>query len=286
MPGKSTLLALPREIRDEIYLAVLRTPASPPKSPREAGPRFKETCHRSNQLIFYPIKLNTETSAEPLSRCCWQTKHEILDLLQSPHFAVEKPFELDVMVHDRMLWPTWTHVPSRTRHMKCLQVNLRFFKIGNVMKLIKDKPGPHPLVVTLFTLLNRLLHHGTGFIYQGSGTLGLEIDDIFISVFYGSDGKRPELYVDSWKIYIYRQLCKKVHLLTGLSQGVLLGKVQRVIVGYGHEMEEYTVCGGRPYYSIARSWRSYGFVWGPNAAMKVEKVESSTIASEAYNIKC
>lgn len=137
--SQHNLLTLPREVRDQIYLAVLQTPSPPPPSPKDAGPRSAGYClelphHGCN---FYPPAADPHYASETLLLCNHQTNAEIRELL-ARHETRGLDFRLDVMTQGYNFWPTWTLLPGPVTHIRNLEVDVRIFDVhlGNFEPLL------------------------------------------------------------------------------------------------------------------------------------------------------
>lgn len=117
------LLTLPREIRDDIYLAVLQSPSEPPQSPEDAGPRFAgfgSDLERGNN-VFYPTAVYPRYACQSLQACNHQMNIEVRELLDR-HDTSQRglDFKLDLMIHHCDIWPTWTLLPGPIAHIRNL----------------------------------------------------------------------------------------------------------------------------------------------------------------------
>ena len=127
-PKQSTLLMMPREIRDQIYAAFMRTRYSPPKGTRDTNSR----CRLGGG--HYPRNLG---SLSALSQCSRQIRKELKQLCASQGFAKAAVNELDVIVDSSGAYPTWTILAHpEIRRMEHLRVNLR------IMNWVRGDRGP------------------------------------------------------------------------------------------------------------------------------------------------
>lgn len=122
----SSLLSLPREIRDQIIEYVLVSSREPPRNPaHETESRLNHT----GQDALRPPKISHETyNTSGLLGTNTQLRDETHDRLR----GLRVTYTLDVMVVDHELWPTWTCCPSRTSGpIDKVRINLRFFSNTN-----------------------------------------------------------------------------------------------------------------------------------------------------------
>jgi hypothetical protein len=122
----SSLLSLPRELRDHIIEYVISSYSAPPQAPEH------DTCSRQEatdasairpaisppHVLYHAYGLllaNRQLNAETRSR---------LEKSRSP-------YSLDVMVVGGELWPSWTCCPARASSIDAVDVTLRFFPDGD-----------------------------------------------------------------------------------------------------------------------------------------------------------
>ena len=58
-----------------------------------------------------------------------------------------------------------------------------------------------------------------------------------------------------------------------VHQGLLSGRIQNLRVCYGDTLKVYSTDGIRPNDTPSNEWKRYGFVWGIDERMKVEKTD-------------
>lgn len=122
----SSLLSLPREIRDQIIEYVVLCDNKPPRNPaHETEPRLNHT----GQDALRPPKISSKTyNASGLLGTNTQIRDETQDRLRQ----LKLTYTLDVMVVDHELWPTWTCCPARTSGLiDRVEITLRFFSNAN-----------------------------------------------------------------------------------------------------------------------------------------------------------
>ena len=145
------LLTFPREIRDLIYVALLRIPNIPPSSPQDAGPRFhpigKYECstiylsaerfpgHQNINLLMSNRQISAEFS------CALKTRNAV------------KHIKLDCMIKGVCIWPTWIISPGDAKNIRTMEIDMRLW----------DKPITGistPAVASFVRLLHRFLRYG------------------------------------------------------------------------------------------------------------------------------
>ncbi|KAL8790342.1 MAG: hypothetical protein Q9213_000694 [Squamulea squamosa] len=188
------------------------------------------------------------------------------------------------MLKGYMLWPTWINLPFPVAKMEHLQANLRLFDVKTSDMLFWANGGPGLVFVVLFTLLNRLLHHGPRFVYKEGETKGLKIDVLTLNLLPGYGETLQPDYNDAYPLQACRErtekenkkmfnfICWHMHAL--VNQGLLSCKVKTVRICYRDEIKTYSVDEKTPDAAPSAEWKSYGFVWGANEGMQVEKVDS------------
>ncbi|KAL8911685.1 MAG: hypothetical protein Q9172_007629 [Xanthocarpia lactea] len=182
--------------------------------------------------------------------------------------------------------------------MDHLQADLRLFDVKDGSGLFWGAGGPGLVFLVLFSLLNRLLHHGPRFIHREGEVRGLQVDMLTINMLpgygevLGPDDDRFEDGPDALQVCqdyleldhskIFRNFCSLLHHV--ISQGLLSQKVKTVRVHHRSEMEEYCVPAGLPDKEPSDEWKRWGFVWGVDHKMKVEKVEPSADLEQLHRL--
>lgn len=127
----SSLLKLPREIRDLIIDLVVTDRRQPPRDSRdvpESSRRTIQTWEYRSWVGLQDILFETDqphASASGLLCASQQLNRETLESLDRRPQA-ERAYSLDLMfVAERELWPTWTYVPVQSRSIDQLDVDIR-----------------------------------------------------------------------------------------------------------------------------------------------------------------
>ncbi|KAL8986099.1 MAG: hypothetical protein Q9205_000349 [Flavoplaca limonia] len=277
----------------EIYSLLLDSSDTPPSSHGETGLRYKEAVADRvfhNRNIFYPPPAIYREPILALSHSNGQIRQEIVKSIASACLTKCETCELDVMLRGCMLWPTWTKPPISTAKVEYMAVNLRLFDVTRGGGLFWGNGGPGLTFVVLFRLLNRLLHHGPRFLYKDGESQSFEIQTLVLNVLPGY-GKVPcpddeyfknqddpvvtcKQYVEEEYRRIYQHICGNIHMV--IHQGLLSGKIQTLKVCHGDTVRVYSTDGIKPNDTPSTEWESYGFVWGINERMKVEKIDCQT----------
>ncbi|KAL8845783.1 MAG: hypothetical protein Q9221_009081 [Calogaya cf. arnoldii] len=285
MACQHTFFTLPREVRDEIYTLVLNSPAPPPVSPKEAGPRYREKVndswsdHPDPRSVFYPLPSKHVGTIAALSQCNRQLRKELQEFGTSSYLNKNLTYEIDAMLRGEKLWLTWTNFPYPVTKIDHLRVNLRLFDIYNGGGLFWGCGGPGTTFVVLYRALNRLLNHGPGFFYKHGEDHSLKIDTMTINVLHGyRQGSQPNPVVSHKRLIedrkkIYRFICQELHHV--VLQGLLSERVRTLKVCDGDIMQKCTTDGIEPRAEVTNEWIKWGFHWGVDEAMKIAKVESS-----------
>ena len=167
-----TILELPREIRDLIYMAVFNSELSPPASPAECrhdrnqisseyGPSeyFGEHC---NHYPMEPVSI----SCSGLLLTCRQVRAEVLDVIARLKVQNQLQYKIDCIIEDEKFFcPTWLSVPVVSFDIDTVEVNFRIFGQRNGRcGFTPGDGGPSFLIWSLFALLNRFLERGPNFL--------------------------------------------------------------------------------------------------------------------------
>ncbi|KAI4252875.1 MAG: hypothetical protein L6R42_007797, partial [Xanthoria sp. 1 TBL-2021] len=121
-------LSLPREVRDRIYELILDFEVEPSEAPDEDAERG--TVHPKFSNILAPQQL-PPTSTANLLRCNRQIFHELSQTISRCDITYKLVLMLKGMKEDRShatvgICPTWTKLPASLRHLKYVDVNIRF----------------------------------------------------------------------------------------------------------------------------------------------------------------
>lgn len=122
----SSLLSLPREIRDQIIEHVIFFRKKPPKNPAH------ETESRQNLTGQDALRPPTISSRIYNASGLLGTNTQLRDETQNRLRQLKLAYSLDVMVVDNELWPTWTCCPARISDpIDRVNISLRFFSKSN-----------------------------------------------------------------------------------------------------------------------------------------------------------
>ncbi|CAL8584278.1 hypothetical protein XPA_009882 [Xanthoria parietina] len=290
-----SFLQLPRELRDDIYTLLLNSLADPPASPKAAGIRYREVVtsrtHLNDKCIFYPPPLSRNGPAAALSQCNRQLRQELNDLVTSSHRTKDVTCTVDVMLKSCLLWPTWTSLPPPVATVDHLEINLRLFdlKCGRGLFWCYGEPGA--TFVVLFRALNRLLHHGPRFLYKDGESQSLKINTLTINVLHGYGTvtqpdhiwflERDDLElqyersVERDREQIYDFISQRLQQV--VSHGLLSEQIQILRVCDGDTVQKFATEGVPLTATPPDEWIRWGFDWGVDEMMKVEKIESSDL---------
>ncbi|KAI4181795.1 MAG: hypothetical protein L6R41_006398 [Letrouitia leprolyta] len=292
MSSKHSLLTLPSEIRNQIYILVHDASAAPPKSPADAGPRYLEAVKGfGRRSVLYPIPSIRNESILALSLCSRQLKQELHEIISNPSNIKNTTHELDLMLQGCRIWPTWTNLSYPVAEMEHLKVNLRLFDVKSGGGLFWGCGGPGLTFVVLFRAMNRLLHHGPHFLYSRKTMSPMKIGTFTLNVLHGY-GTTPTPTDNMFKSHDDPELkCKdfivleqsriydhiRSHLQQVVASGLLTGKIQTVQICDGEGIKALSTVGITPSNEPTDEWLDYGFIWGVDKDMKVEKVESKDV---------
>lgn len=122
----SSLLLLPREIRDQILEHVILFNKTPPKNPAH---ETESRLNLTGQDALRPPTISLKTyNASGLLRTNAQLRSETQNRLQQ----LKLIYTLDVMVVDHEIWPTWICCPARiSGPIDEVNITLRFFSNAN-----------------------------------------------------------------------------------------------------------------------------------------------------------
>lgn len=268
------LLTLPREIRDDIYLAVLQLPSEPPPSPEDAGPRIagfgSELPEGKN--VFYPTDVYPKYACQNLQACNHQMNTEVREVLVR-HDRLERGWDckLDLMIHYCDIWPTWTLLPGPITHIRNLEVEMRIFDNCHGNQFGADG-GPGRIIRPLFQLLSGLFHHGPQFVYKGSFDRQLDVDTMVFTI--RDQMLNNELRKDAVEagsppgvLSIGRRSNRSTLLLLCMlskiaGSGTLFGRVSKIKVDTNKGVKEISVPGWGLAQETVDLWDDYGFHWG------------------------
>lgn len=268
------LLSLPREIRNAIYIAAIHTPRDPPDSPDEAGSRYKkEFTNIWNRAVYYPTGPSSWPSHVSLILCNRQVRSEILEILNRESRRLT--CQLDCMLKQRALWPTWISYPGLPQTIDHLEMNLRLFDVGDGGTLFWGSGGPGVMFAPLFSMLNHFIHHGPQFIYTGPRRHVPRLETLMINISYEdrtnfehelSDHQRTR-----YRGRIFRMFACMLKMVA--YHGVLVGKIERIGVRWGdRESVVETGSFGRAE-GVSEEWERNGFHWGCDPSLTSGPIE-------------
>lgn len=141
---RATLLHLPRELRDLVYLYLVDDTRLPPNDPDHAGDRE------------FHSKINFEASSPrpallQLKLCCKQTYAEVQYALSKHASCYPRSAHLDVMVKGSVIWPTWISLPNSPQLLPTFDIDLRLFEAKN--RGSEFSTGAYRALWSLFNLL-------------------------------------------------------------------------------------------------------------------------------------
>ena len=228
-PSCLSFLALPREIRDEIYINLfLQSKNVRPADAWEFQYHFADPRKRPDRQVAYPGTL-PHIASLPLLACCRQIRQETQAILARKDVAERRGatvYELDCIVESSTLLPTWIRLPASLASTHILEIDFRFTPRPDGIA------GPFRFL-PVFHLLQRLLLHGP--------------------YFHEREGQRAEVYIDSLILHISTESLawrgtdegdQAVHsrleriweaFLALESYGLLSGQIGRMQLHYGEE---------------------------------------------------
>ena len=266
------LLTLPREIRDDIYLAVLQLPSEPPPSPEDAGPRFAGFGSelQEGKSVFYPTDVYPKYACQSLQACNHQMNAEVREVL-GRHDTSQRGlnFKLDLMIQNCNVWPTWTLLPGPITHIRNSEVEMRIFDNCHGNQFGGDG-GPGPIFRPLFHFLSAFFHHGPQFVYKGSFDRQLHVDTM-VFIFCQEQMLNKELGKDAVEagsppgVSSMRHrsvMLTWLHLHVVVNSGTLFGRVSKVKLNTDKGVKETSV----PEWNLAQEtvvvWNDWGYHWG------------------------
>ena len=263
---RTSFSSLPREVRDEIYLAVLQTPSPPPPSPHDAGLRSpKYHCRHVIYLTAPPFR----HACQDLLAC----NHQINAELQEVFARHDRPwlhdldFKLDLMIKGYEMWPTWTLIPGPVSRIRDLEVEVRMFD-----GFCEDGLRCEHRRTEIFEVLLDLLHH---FSFFGPHFVGdyptrvrphFETVTVIICCCGKLEGQRQEDTIEDQSprsgFSTGHRLLKLVLRTgsTGVSQGDFW-KVSQIRLTNYKEMEELSTKDSELALNIEDFWNKYKVYW-------------------------
>ncbi len=167
----TSLLDLPREIRDQIYKLVLDSPNTAPLSPVSYRGQYRQTpkC----ETLYSDMDHGNHFPREPpltASRCLLRLNHQVrgetLAMLSHLNAIHGSRYVLDVMIENEVrLYPTWLLLPFSpgvTPHIDTVEAKIRIFGDSDERRSgwQAGDGGPGFTVWALLALIERFLLHG------------------------------------------------------------------------------------------------------------------------------
>lgn len=220
LPGKSSLLQLPREIRDMIYVYLLEAHRSAPPSPPFSGPRiFRHERNAHEQKlqkdIAYPVAI-AQTNINALLSTSRLIRSEVLELADKRNKNnATLPADLDIMATGYVLYPLWTRLPILASSNTSLNVTVRLRIFSPEAFRAQDGPPRRPCMAShgLLTLLNQFITCGPAFTCIGKS----------------SDSDDPPITIDTltirlvnYDIYTPRMFPPAVHEIVRMCKALSL----------------------------------------------------------------
>ena len=257
-----TLLSIPREIRDQIYIAFLQLPDLPPKSPTSVEERIAMPQNGGrDKCIFIRSPRHPVPACDSLLECNKQIRNEVLDILRSG--STDLDYALDIMSKGDRLWPTWTLFPCLPTRIANLNVHLRIFQNKSYGGTFWGDGGPGSIFTPLFQLLNGFFHHGPGFSYKKQTIPDVHVKMLRLTISHAVEQDQGEAAPPPkvWK-RVFHSVVSNLYMVA--HAGALTGKVDKLMVLSGDREKE--VHGGDHELSreTAQYWADYGYVWGPD----------------------
>lgn len=271
-PTGPIILALPREIRDEIYLTILQSPNEPPSSPEYPSPiaAGSGTELKRHPRIRYPVNIYPRYTCQDLLESNHQLNTEVREAL-ARHDASKQGLDskLDLMIRGFDVWPTWTLLPGPVTHIRNLGVEMRIFDDYHGSQFDGDG-GPGPIFQPLFHLLSGFFHHGPQFVYKGPVERQLHVDTMTFTI-YVSSMKKEQLQKDVFDVQsqhvitsVRRRIVHSVWLKLRMiaSRGALSGRVSRLKLITDEDVKEFLVPDRKLAQETVDYWDAYGYHWG------------------------
>ena len=276
---KPAFLHLPREIRDRIYLYILRSCIrTPPPTPDQAGERSRDSCDRyCPRYITYELyKLPDIVPSLGLLRCCHQTRSELQELIrrEDKNERVQPLYQLDCILAQYKALPTWIMLPTSLAHVHRLEITVRVFHMyrreyNGCQKLLIGFPG-------IFDLLYRLFNLGPHFYLRHGRACPVFIDTLILYLVdqfpRHSFGQPQELSnienlsMDSLPIHEDVSFERVWQCISGLARyGLLQGRVNTIRICFGSDMKvvqaNSSTANRRARTATSGQWLAWKYVW-------------------------
>lgn len=227
-----SLLSLPREIRDQIYLELIHTSpkASAPASPVQAGPRVEK--RNAHELSFFYL------TGVPSQQACQNLLLSNRQISQEVRQLGPLDFHLDVMVEffsnqgsKTRVWPTWISYPGPMDSVRELQIDIGLPRLDLVSE---DRGFPHLwafVYYPLFQLLSRFFYRGSGSVSEGPLPRKVHVGTLKVTV-ASRDDPRKRGYKPSRLAILPVQMAESVfgYLTRIADAGIFAGQISRIIV--------------------------------------------------------
>ena len=169
----ASLMSIPQELRDRIIDFVLLDERSPPLDPASTKPscwrrvksettEIRKSWHYGHENVLNeatPVIPNASALMLASRRLHEQTTDAIARL-----YPNGVKYTLDIMlVNERELWPTWTHVPAFRKHLAGVDVTIRPFGVDTSQERSMFAIGdgsPREIVWCFYSLLQHFLYYG------------------------------------------------------------------------------------------------------------------------------
>ena len=263
----ATILLLPVEIRNQIYLFVLQPQKTTPGQTelRSTNPRDQYCPSRVSYLVD---ALPSIVPTLGLLSCCHQIRAELQQLLihEDTNKYKEPIFRLDCILDRFLILPTWITLPTSLAAVHRLEINIR------VHYMRKDNSSAREqlniLFPRLFELLCRLFNYGPQF-YKRQQQAQVSINNLTLNFYdeftqykeQGQDSSILNTEVDQLQISVQRiEQC----LLGINSYGLLQGRVKTINIRFGDYCKEIRVrCStiGRGRTASSSEWLAWVYRW-------------------------
>lgn len=180
-------MRLTRELRDNVYEALLSASRSPPVSPEHGGARKYPSKDEEEILEYcnrYPSE-GLESTSTSLQLTCRQVHEEVQEAILRLKKSKSLSYKMDLMMLDEAeLYPTWLAFPAMIEEIPSLKVDFRIFGDieGKESALRSDEAGPPLLIWSLSILTTRFLLRGPDFLAPYKWNRNQRIEELAINV--------------------------------------------------------------------------------------------------------
>ncbi|EMC97644.1 hypothetical protein BAUCODRAFT_130743 [Baudoinia panamericana UAMH 10762] len=150
---QASLLGLPREIRDLIYLNLIPQRTCPPENPNNAGDREPDAS--SPCTTFFEV-VSPKPAMLQLKLCNRQLYEEVHHISRKHLWFHNGAAHLDIMVKGSSIWPTWILLPVTPYLDPVVDVTLRIFEATGWGSEFSTRAYR-----ALWTLFRLLVFHGS-----------------------------------------------------------------------------------------------------------------------------